>query len=104
MTPQRSTAPVTYRITFGDEGPGHAPYETTKANFAHNYTAPGFYIMSVLATDADLRTSSSFATVQVSAEEGTTAYAETQPAVGNDPSSFAHTLHIGYDNGKESSR
>jgi PKD repeat protein len=94
---ERATAPVVYRVRFGDEGSGEPSTETTASAVTHTYSSPGFYIMEVLATDGDLRTSKTFATIHVTASAEPRDFLLGRPEAGGDPFSFGHDLHIAAD-------
>nr|MDQ3023986.1 PKD domain-containing protein [bacterium] len=94
---ERASGPVVYRVSFGDEAPGVPPTETSAGAVTHTYTNPGFYIMEVLATDADLRTSKTFATVHVTPNAEPRDFTLGKLDAGGDPYSFGHDMYIKAD-------
>jgi PKD repeat protein len=93
----RATEPVTYRVTFGDETPGLPETVTGDTFLTHYYGMSGFYLVKVIATDADLRTASTFATVHVQSPDIERDFTLSMPGTGSDPFSFGHGMHIGFD-------
>jgi competence ComEA-like helix-hairpin-helix protein len=91
---ERATAPVTYRVSYGDE-PGDAePVVTNTTTLSHTYSASGFYLVKIIATDADLRTASTFATVNVSAPGSPRDFTQAETQAAGDPFSFGHKMRI----------
>jgi PKD repeat protein len=96
LQPDRASPPVTYRVTFGDEAQGAPETVTTSPTLDHTYTNSGYYVMKVIATDAQLRTASSFAAVHAYApgeEESFTASAEN---FEGDAYSFGYNTQIDF--------
>lgn len=93
----RATPPVTYRVSYGDEAPGKDAIKTTTNSLEHVYTNAGFYLFKVIATDAQLQTASSFATVHAYSAETARDFTPSAKGVGGDPFSFGHDMHIGFD-------
>jgi PKD repeat protein len=91
---ERSTAPVTYRVSYGDEPDGADPVVTTSPVLSHTYSASGFYLVKIIATDAELRTASTFATVNVSAPGSPRDFTQAETQAAGDPFSFGHHMHI----------
>ncbi len=101
---ERASGPVTYRILFGDESPGEAEYVTTNPTFEHTYTNAGFYLLKVVATDADLKTASSFATIHAISPTQARDFTPSTPDAGMDSFSFGHDMHIEFDYTEASNR
>ncbi|MBN2081951.1 helix-hairpin-helix domain-containing protein [bacterium] len=93
----RATAPVTYRVTFGDEGPDEDELVTYDTYLTHYYGNSGFYLMKIIATDADLRTATAFATVHVLSPDIERDFTVSELGLGSDPFSFGHTMRIQTD-------
>ncbi len=100
----RGDAPVTYRISFGDETAGQDPLTTTKNEIEHTYTNTGFYVLKVVATDAQLRTAATFATVHSYTPEMARDFTPSAEGVGGDVYSFGHKMHIAFDYAQTSPR
>jgi len=94
LSVDRATAPVTYRVTYGDEDAGEPETTTTDNYLTHYYGNSGFYLMEVTATDADLRTATTFATVHVLSPDIERDFTVSAAGLGGDPYSFGHEMHI----------
>ena len=94
---ERATEPVVYRVSFGDEPLGAEEFATSDSSFTHSYTTAGFYLVKVIATDAELRSASTFATVHAITPESAREFTASEAAVGGDPFSFGHGMHIAFD-------
>lgn len=90
----RAAQPVTYRVTYGDEGPDEPETVTKDINLSHYYGNSGFYLVKVIATDADLRTASTFATVHVLSPDIQRDFTVSEKGLGSDPFSFGHDMRI----------
>lgn len=101
---ERATHPVTYRIEFGDEGPGEDLFTTTDETFSHVFTNAGFYLVKIIATDGDLRTATTFATVHALPPSSARDFTASDRAAGGDPFSFGHGMRIGFDYTEASKR
>ena len=94
---QNATEPVTYQVTYGDEPEGADPIVTTSSFLEHAYGNSGFYVMKVVATDADLRTASTFATIHAWDPESPRDFTVSDKTIGEDPFSFGHEMRISFD-------
>ncbi|MCC7478856.1 PKD domain-containing protein [bacterium] len=101
---ERATLPITYRVLFGDESPGEAEFVTDNPTFEHTYTNSGFYLLKVVATDADLKTASTFATIHAISPTQARDFTPSTPDAGMDPFSFGHAMHIEFDYTEASNR
>ncbi|MEZ5339227.1 MAG: PKD domain-containing protein [bacterium] len=93
----RATEPVTYRITFGDEAPDEPETVSRGRLVNHEYTNAGFYIVKIIATDADLRTATTFATVNAWPSESPRDFTLSTGNVGADPFAFGHEMTLEFD-------
>ena len=94
---ERATEPVTYRVVFGDEAPGEVETVLRDTYFTHEYQNSGFYMVKVIATDADLRTASTFATVHAISPDIERDFTVSSADAGGDPFSFGHDMRITVD-------
>jgi len=97
LSAERATEPITYRVSFGDEPQGADEFVTSDPSFTHAYTTAGFYLVKVIATDAELRSASTFATVNAITPVSPREFTESQAGVGGDPYSFGHSMRIAFD-------
>ncbi len=104
LSDERATAPVTYRVSYGDEPDDAAPVITDSPILSHTYGASGFYLVKVIATDAELRTASTFATVNVAAPESARDFTLAETQAAGDSFSFGTTLRIRPDITEASAR
>lgn len=93
----RATEPVTYRITFGDEDPDEPETVSRGRIINHEYGNAGFYIVKIIATDADLRTATTFATVHAWPPESPKDFTLSTGNAGADPFSFGHDMTLEFD-------
>lgn len=100
----RGTAPVSYNVSFGDETAGQDPLVTAQSKFDHVYPNTGFYLVKIVATDAELRTASTFASVHVYSPEMARDFTPSAEGVGGDVYSFGHKMHIAFDYAETSPR
>jgi PKD repeat protein len=100
----RGTAPVSYNVSFGDETAGQDPLVTAQSKFEHVYTNTGFYLVKIVATDAELRTASTFASVHAYTPEMARDFTPSAEGVGGDVYSFGHKMHIAFDYAETSPR
>jgi PKD repeat protein len=94
---ERATEPVTYRITFGDEDPDEPETVSHGHILNHVYGNAGFYIVKIIATDADLRTATTFGTVHAYAPESARDFTLSTGNAGGDPFSFGHDMTLKFD-------
>jgi PKD repeat protein len=104
ISAERVSHPVTYRVTFGDEAPGTPETITTSPKLEHTYTNTGFYVVKVVATDAELRTGSTFATVHAYAPEDARDFTASSLGYGGDPFSYGHEIQVKFDYTEASKR
>jgi hypothetical protein len=97
LSVERATEPVVYRVSFGDEPLGAQEFVTSDPTFMHMYPTAGFYLVKVIATDAELRTASTFATVNAVSPDSAREFTATEGGVGGDPFSFGHGMSIAFD-------
>jgi hypothetical protein len=97
LNAERAAQPVTYRVTFGDEDADEPETVTQESYLTHYYGNSGFYLMKVIATDAELRTASTFATVHVLSPDIERDFTASEEGLGSDPFSFGHQMHISVD-------
>ncbi|MCH7472565.1 PKD domain-containing protein, partial [bacterium] len=101
---ERGTQPITYRVSFGDEGEGEDELITQERAFTHVYSNSGFYLVKVIATDAGLRTASTFATVHAMAPASPRDFTVSDEDAGADSFSFGHGMYIEADYTEASER
>ena len=95
---ERATKPVTYRITFGDEAPDEPETVMRDGRVVnHEYHNAGFYIVKIIATDADLRTATTFGTVHAWPSESPRDFTLSTGNAGGDPFSFGHDMTLEFD-------
>ncbi len=94
---ERATEPVTYRISFGDEAPDEPETVSRGRIVNHEYGNAGFYVVKIIATDADLRTATTFATVHAWAPESPRDFTLSTGNAAADPFSFGHDMRLEFD-------
>ena len=104
LSSERATGPITYRVSYGDEPDDAAPIMTESPVLSHTYGSSGFYLVKVIATDAELRTASTFATVNVTPPDSPRDFTLAEAQAAGDPFSFGTDMRIRPDITEASAR
>jgi PKD repeat protein len=97
LLPERAAAPVTYRISFGDEAAGAPETVTTSTTIDHVFSNAGYYVVKIIATDSELRTASTFAAVHAYAPGEESNFTASAGVFSGDDFSFGNETEIHFD-------